>query len=252
MASTSSPQTPPQPTSPPQSQPQQQQLQQPQVDQYNNTNPYVHNVALGVTPVALFALFLPPRRLDLRFLVLGGVALWGTNQLVHDYTGTSTLHRFARRAAVFSGTELPEKAKETQLRLRLERAERARKLRELEGGAPHAVRDVGGLPAEQRRLVEEQQRQRQQQQQGRKEDEEGEEGSERGMLKRLWMGDSPDDWKEKRIQREKEALSEGGVGYWGLIVEQISEVWNGGKKKDDGDKTTDKEKGSAEGESKKS
>ncbi|KAI0881065.1 uncharacterized protein GGS22DRAFT_173257 [Annulohypoxylon maeteangense] len=215
-----SPQPPPQPAAPPQPQP-----QSPQADQYNNSNPYIHNIALGVTPIALFALFLPPRRMDLRFVILGGVTLWGTNQLVHDYTGTSTLHRFTQRIAVLTGTELSEKAKETQMRLRLERAQR--KLRE--------IREAE-VPAEQRRLVE--------QQRQRKEEEE------RGLLKRVWMGDSPDDWKEKRDRKEKEALREGGGGYWGLIVDQISEVWSGGKKKDEEEKTT--EKGSAEDKSKKS
>ncbi|KAI1462379.1 hypothetical protein F4805DRAFT_410409 [Annulohypoxylon moriforme] len=228
-------QTPPQPAAPPPQSP------QPQADHYNNTNPYIHNVALGVTPIALIALFLPPRRLDLRFLILGGVTVWGTNQLVHDYTGTSTLNRFGRRVGLLFGAELPEKAKETQLRIRLERAERARKLREAQEA--QGVRGVGevGVSEERRRMVEEQERQRQ----GGKEEEE------RGLLKRVWMGDSPDDWKEKRDQREKEALSEGGGGYWGLIVDQVSEVWSGGKKKDDGKKTTENEKGNAEGESKK-
>ncbi|KAI1449951.1 hypothetical protein F5Y02DRAFT_167580 [Annulohypoxylon stygium] len=227
MSSSSTPQLPPQPAAaaPPER----------PVDQYNNTNPFIHNVALGVTPIALFALFLPPRRLDFRFLILGGVTVWGTNQLVHDYTGTSTLSRFGRRIVAMSGTELPEKAKETQLRLRLERAERARKA--LEGQGVKSVGDVGVSEA-QKKVLEELER--------KKIEEE-----ERSLLKRVWMGDSPDDWKEKRDQREKEALSEGGGGYWGLIVDQISEVWSGGKK-DVGEKATEAEKSSAASGSKKS
>ncbi|KAI0897762.1 hypothetical protein F4806DRAFT_376229 [Annulohypoxylon nitens] len=227
-SSSSTPQPPPQPAAPaPPERP---------VDQYNNTNPFIHNVALGVTPIALLALFLPPRRLDFRFLILGGVTVWGTNQLVHDYTGTSTLSRFGRRIVAMSGTELPEKAKETQLRLRLERAERARKALEAQG-----VKSVGdvGVSEAQKKVLEELER--------KKIEEE-----ERSLLKRVWMGDSPDDWKEKRDQREKEALSEGGGGYWGLIVDQISEVWSGGKKKDDGEKSTGTEKSSADDGSKKS
>ncbi|KAI2470848.1 hypothetical protein F4781DRAFT_159712 [Annulohypoxylon bovei var. microspora] len=221
---------PPQPPSSQPSAPAQQQQQQPQADRYNNTNPYVHNVAMGVTPVALFALFLPPRRMDLRTAILGGVALWGTNQLVHDFTGASTMHRFASRVNKLVGSELPDKAKETQLRLRLERAERARKLRQAAAAAE--------AEGKQRRLQEQRQQLLQ--------EDEG-----RGLLKRVWMGDSEDDWKEKRDRREKEALSEGGGGYWGLIMDQVSEVWSGGKKKDDdGEKAREKE--SAEGESKKS
>ncbi|KAI2781542.1 hypothetical protein F4815DRAFT_498629 [Daldinia loculata] len=189
------------------------------------TNPFVHNVALGVTPIALFALFLPPRRLDLRAIILGGVALWGTNQLVADYSGTSSLRRMTQRLEKMSGAELPEKAKEMQARLRAERARRAQE----------------GLTEEQKRMLEEHRRKGE----GGKEKEK-EKG--RGLLERVWMGDSGEDWKAKRDQREKEALSEGGGGYWSLIADQVSEVWNQGKKKKDGDEEKEKEK---ESESKK-
>lgn len=147
--------------------------------------------------------------------VLGGVALWGTNQLVHDYSGNSTLHRLGRRMSSMTGTELPEKAKETQARIR---AERARRLQLQQQQA-----EAAGLSEEQKRLLEEQRRKLEQQQK---------EGD-KGILERVWMGDSGEDWKEKRDRREKEALSEGGGGYWGLITDQISEVWNGSKKKDE-------------------
>ncbi|KAI1659035.1 hypothetical protein F4813DRAFT_37101 [Daldinia decipiens] len=184
-------------------------------------NPFVHNVALGVTPIALFALFLPPRRLDLRAMILGGVALWGTDRLVADYSGTSSLRRMARRLEQMSGAELPDKAKETQARLRAERARRAQ----------------DGVAEDQRRsmMLEEHRREK-------------EKEKEKGLLQRVWMGDSGEDWKAKRDQREKEALSEGGGGYWSLIADQVSEVWNqGGKKKNDGDE----EKEEKESESKK-
>lgn len=46
----------------------------------------------------------------------------------------------------------------------------------------------------------------------------------RGLVKRMWMGDEPDDWVEKRKMREREALEE-GKGYGGLIAEQVKEVW---------------------------
>ncbi|KAI0119356.1 hypothetical protein F4814DRAFT_447172 [Daldinia grandis] len=190
------------------------------------TNPFVHNVALGVTPIALFALFLPPRRLDLRAIILGGVALWGTNQLVADYSGTSSLGRMTQHLQNISGAELPEKAKEMQARLRAERARRAQE----------------GLTKEQKKMLEEHRRK-------------GEGEEEKGLLERVWMGDSGEDWKAKRDQREKEALSEGGGGYWGLIADQVSEVWNQGKKKEndsgeDEHKEKEKEK-EKESESKK-
>ncbi|KAI0166841.1 hypothetical protein GGR52DRAFT_555807 [Hypoxylon sp. FL1284] len=220
--------------------------QQQQQNPYHNTNPYVHNVALFVTPTALLALFLPPRRADLRLLVLGGVSVWGTNQLVYDYTGTSSLRRVARLfGSILPSQELPAKAKETQARMRAER-ERRRLLREQQAAA--------SLSADERRvrLLEEQRLKREREEQRQKEEEEKEE---RGILERVWMGDSGDDWKEKRDRREKEALSDGGGGYWGLITDQISEVWNQGKKKkDEGgqqQQQQQQEKGSSDGESRK-
>ena len=61
---------------------------------------------------------------------------------------------------------------------------------------------------------------------------EGRRKEERGILEALWMGDQDDDWKEKRDRREKEALQDGGSGYWGLITDQISDVWNSARKKE--------------------
>ena len=61
---------------------------------------------------------------------------------------------------------------------------------------------------------------------------------ERGLLERVWMGDEKEGWKERRLQEEREALEE-GRGYGSLIMEQIWEVWNWGKKregKEDGGK----------------
>ncbi|KAL7625087.1 hypothetical protein AAE478_004301 [Parahypoxylon ruwenzoriense] len=179
-----------------------------------NSSTFAHNIALGVTPTALLALFLPPRRLDARAAILGGVVLWGTNQLVYDYSGTSSVQRMQRRMEQLSGAELPEKAKQTQMRIRAERAERARRLQ-----AQLEAASSPDLPEDQRRLLEEQRRKL-----------EGREAK-KGLLERIWMGDQDADWKEKRDRREREALSEGGGGYWGLIADQISEVWNQGGKK---------------------
>ncbi|RYO86746.1 hypothetical protein DL766_001606 [Monosporascus sp. MC13-8B] len=176
-------------------------------------NPFIHNVALGVTPIALGALFLPPRKLDLRQVILGGVALWGTNQLVHDYSGRSFAQRFGARMEQLSGTRLPERAQRTQMLLRAEREKRRREGEQARTTEP-------GLSEADRGMLEEQKKER------------GRSRAERGPLEALWMGDQDDDWKEKRDRREKEALSEGGGGYWGLITDQIAEVWNGAKKKE--------------------
>ncbi|TGJ83433.1 hypothetical protein E0Z10_g5323 [Xylaria hypoxylon] len=248
MASSASTPTAPPPSS---SEPQSQlQTQTSPTGQSNNKNPLIHIVALGVTPLALIALCLPPRRFDLRATTLGGVALWGTNQLVQDYTERSFAQRFSARIASFTGTELPEKAKATQARIREEK-ERRQKLRALRdemirsGAAPAKGKGMEDWSVDQKRaLLEAYERQR------REKDgvevvkkEEGE----KGIIKKIWMGNAAPDWKEKREQKEKEALQEGGGGYLGLITDQISEVWRGFRKSE-GDtakeKTSDNAKGS--------
>ncbi|KAI0119967.1 hypothetical protein GGR51DRAFT_3119 [Nemania sp. FL0031] len=225
---------PPSSSSEPQPQPQTATLA---TDQYNNTNPLIHTIALGVTPLALLALALPPRRLDLRAVTLGGVAIWGTNQLTHDYSGKSFAQRFSSRMASMTGVELPEKAKATQARLReeKERRERLRALREemTRSGAVTAKGEgLEGWSEEQKRaLFEAYVREQREGAPVR-----GKDGSkEKGVLERIWMGDAAPDWKEKREQREREALQEGGGGYWGLITEQIAEVWKGGRKSEGDD-----------------
>ncbi|KAI0446681.1 hypothetical protein F4803DRAFT_477931 [Xylaria telfairii] len=234
MASPPSAPTIPPSSSQSQSQPQ---TNSPSNDQYNNKNPMIHTVALGVTPLALLALFLPPRRFDLRATTLGGVAIWGTNQLAHDYTGKSFAQRFSSRMASLAGTELPEKAKATQARLReeKERREKLRALREemiRSGAAPAKGEGLEGWSEDQKRalLAAYERLRREELQQGPRAGGE----KEKGVLEKIWMGDAEPDWKEKRDRREKEALQEGGGGYWGLITDQIAEVWSG-KKSDQGD-----------------
>ncbi|KAH8162124.1 hypothetical protein CIB48_g6127 [Xylaria polymorpha] len=194
-----------------QSQPQ---TNSPTGDQYNNKNPMIHTVALGVTPLALLALFLPPRRLDLRAMMLGGVATWGTNQLAHDYTEKSFVQRFSSRMASLMGTELPEKAKATQTRLReeKERREKLRALREdmiRSGAAPPKGEGLEGWTEDQKRalLTAYERQRREEQQHGLRVDV----GKEKGILEKLWMGDAAPDWKEKRDQREKERCRRAAV-----------------------------------------
>ena len=55
---------------------------------------------------------------------------------------------------------------------------------------------------------------------------------ERGMLKRVWMGEEGDDWVEERKRKEREALEE-GRGYGGLIFDYVKEAF--GMKDDDED-----------------
>jgi len=60
-----------------------------------------------------------------------------------------------------------------------------------------------------------------------------------GALNRVWLGGEGEDWKEKRLREEQEALDR-GEGYGSLIMDQISEVWKGGKK--DGAESAENEK----------
>ncbi|KAI1180871.1 hypothetical protein F4777DRAFT_573525 [Nemania sp. FL0916] len=239
-------------------------------DKYNNKNPIIHNVALGVTPVALCAMFLPPRRLDLRVVVLGGVALWGTNQLVRDYTGWSVPERLSSRLSRFMSRELPERAQVVQARIREEKAARERQrllaamrddLRREKAAAAAAAPPntnttitAAWTEADEKRLREVF-RERYEQEQAEKQ---GPSIGDAGAMKRIWMGDAPPDWKEKRLEKEREALSEGGIGYSGLIMEHLSEAWGGSKKseggadKKDGDREKEKGKETADGDAKKS
>ncbi|KAK8058745.1 hypothetical protein PG994_009193 [Apiospora phragmitis] len=182
----------------------------PQSQSSKYKEPLLHNIALGITPIAFGAIFLPPRRLDFRMLVLGGTALGGMNQLAYDWRGQSLLQKY--------GFTRPEASSDPAERRRQE--EEARN--QLTYGALHE------MPTERSALVQKrirEERARRLQEMQRKEKER------RGALESIWMGDEDADWREKRDRKEKEALQEGGVGYWGLITEQLSEVWNRGEKK---------------------
>ncbi|KAI9719923.1 MAG: hypothetical protein M1828_006053 [Chrysothrix sp. TS-e1954] len=57
----------------------------------------------------------------------------------------------------------------------------------------------------------------------------------RGVFEGLFMGKEREDWREKRMQEEDEALKEGGKGYSGLITDQVKEVLGFREFKDDDD-----------------
>jgi hypothetical protein len=240
MASPTAGPPPPAPSSqpPPGGQQQQQQEQLLQAEPPTKPpfkNPLIHNVALGVTPIAMCALALPPRRFDIRFLILTGCATWGIFQLRYDYTGRSLGERMSGLTGVFGAFNpgaLPAEAQRTQVRIREEKARR-QMLKELEGAAD----------ADRARVAEQQLLQRLAR-------EKEEEDKKRGALEAIWMGDADEDWKEKRAKREREALQEGGGGIWGLIVDQIGDVWTQGGKKAQ-EKENDKEE-TDHGNSKKS
>lgn len=124
------------------------------------------------------------------------------------------LARLQGRIESLGSDPLPPKAKEMQRRLREERAARA-------GGVPGLLsRDAEGAMKETDGGVL-----------AAVKSEEEERRKKMGILEKVWMGNEGDDWKAKRDQREKEALEE-GKGYGHLIMEQIWEVWNWGRDKE--------------------
>ena len=154
---------------------------------------------------------IPPRKLDIYTIALLSGTFVGGNQLAQEYTGRSILTRVQDRMESISAPKLPSKALEVQAKLREERAMR-------EGLVPKGE-DVKTVLEEIRKKEQEK--------------------KERGLLEKVWMGAEGNDWKEKRDQKEKEAL-EDGRGYGGLIVDQIWEVWNWGKDQNEEIKEIDK------------
>lgn len=61
-----------------------------------------------------------------------------------------------------------------------------------------------------------------------KENEEGDRRGVRGLIRNMWMGSEREGWQARRLHHERERL-EDGVGYGGLILEQVREVLGGGK-----------------------
>ncbi|PHH64965.1 hypothetical protein CDD81_3602 [Ophiocordyceps australis] len=86
-------------------------------------NPVIHNAALAGAVVTPLAMLLPPRKLDLRFLVLAGAFSLSTSQLAYEYTGQSIYSRFGSRVESIFSPKLPEGAERTR-QLLLEHRER--------------------------------------------------------------------------------------------------------------------------------
>ncbi|KAF7862606.1 hypothetical protein EAF04_007479 [Stromatinia cepivora] len=186
------------------------------------TTPLLHNASLAALIVCPLVMMIPPRKMDVYTFALMTTTFIGGNHLAYEYTGVSMMTRIQSRVTSFSSTELPEKAKETQRRIR----EAQEKKRMEESGkfvgktfkSQEGVKGEGVLEALEKRSA------------GQPTVEMVQEGGKEGVLEKIWLGGEGKDWKEKRDQKEKEAL-EAGKGYGDLIMEQIWEVWNGGKKK---------------------
>lgn len=145
---------------------------------------------------------LPPRKMDIRFLVLTGGFSLSTDQLLKKYTGQGIYERFTTRAGSVFDTGLPEKARETQRRLREEKA-----------------RVEAQLSDEERKRLEESRRP--------------------SGLRGLFAADEGDGWKEKRLEAHRKGLEE-GKGISDLIMEHVTEAF--GKEKKDGEDDSKQEK----------
>ncbi|KAK2771062.1 hypothetical protein FQN53_005219 [Emmonsiellopsis sp. PD_33] len=151
---------------------------------------------------------MPPRKLDAYTLSLGAAFIVSANHISSTQTGKSIAgHLYARtvgesRPGVFRELPTPQ-AEAVQAHLR-------------------AVRDAqireGKVAGEEMEKLK-----RRQEMDGRG----------KNVLSQVWMGGEREGWKEKRLREEQEALDE-GKGYGDLIKEHIWEVWNWGKKEDEG------------------
>ncbi|KAF2470063.1 uncharacterized protein BDR25DRAFT_334568 [Lindgomyces ingoldianus] len=96
------------------------------------------------------------------------------------------------------------------------------------------MRDVGSaLPTERAREFQRMQEERK----AREREQRGEGGVadvKKGVLTRIWMGGEKEGWRERRMQEEREKL-ERGESYTSMILDQIWEVWNWDKKKQEGE-----------------
>ncbi|TFB02406.1 hypothetical protein CCMA1212_005935 [Trichoderma ghanense] len=177
--------------------------QQPEKPPLPPRNEFIHKSALAGAIISPLAMLLPPRKADIRLLVLMGTFSLCTNQLAYEYTGQSIYARFGSRVGSIFDTGLPEGAKRTQQLLREQREREAA------------------------------QRQSQNQSQSQ---------SKGSVLKDVWMGGEGEDWKEKRAQEHKKAFEE-GKGMSDIIMEQIGEVFSGNWRGKKDDNSSDAAKG---------
>lgn len=167
---------------------------------------FTKNLSLSLIFICPAVALLPPRKLDLYTFGLGTVWLLSANHYTQCRTGNSLGTQMLNRVASLGvgGDALPtERAQEVKRLLREKREEALREQGQLRADAQAAEAD---------RIKKEMEN--------------------RGLLEKVWMGEETEGWKERRLKEEREALQE-GKGYGSLIVEQIWEVWNWGKKKEE-------------------
>ncbi|MCJ1317195.1 hypothetical protein MMC15_002518 [Xylographa vitiligo] len=172
-----------------------------------------HALSLTLLLAAPLLVALPPRKLDLYTFSLSSAWLVSANHLTTERTGASIAANLSQRFRRPSRTDAPAAqppprlAENASARGRIAEEERARRLGR-DGRAFAAAGGAGGSEAPR-------------------------EGGILAQAEQLWMGGEDEGWKAKRLREEQEALAE-GKGYWDLIAEQVWEVWNWGRKDEDG------------------
>ncbi|KAA8568974.1 hypothetical protein EYC84_007946 [Monilinia fructicola] len=166
------------------------------------TTPLLHNASLAALIVCPIVMLLPPRKMDVYTFALMTTTFIGGNHLAYE--------------VIRKAKETQRKIREAQEKKRMEESGKfSGKMIEFQH---QGAKREGVLEALEKRSA------------GESTANKVEEERKESVLEKIWLGGEGKDWKEKRDQKEKEAL-EAGKGYGDLIMEQIWEVWNGGKKK---------------------
>jgi len=152
------------------------------------------NVAIGGLILCPLIAALPPRKLDFYTYSLGVGFYLSADHLCEVRTGRGLLLHLGTSLG-FGSKPSTEKPQEIQKVLKEER-EKSRKMLEKPEGEPEPERQGGVM----------------------------------GALRKIWMGDEQEGWKERRIEEEKKAFEEGKT-YTDIILGQISDVVNWDKKK---------------------
>ncbi|KAI9695735.1 MAG: hypothetical protein M1836_006102 [Candelina mexicana] len=184
---------------------------------------FKHNLSLGLCLACPLLILLPPRKLDIFTFSLSTAFVLSLNEQSVQRTNLSLLQQLNKRKPAFVRDLPTEEARDVQERLKRERLLRAQPSGQgMERGVGvgfEAARSGEGATGEKEGL-------------GIVEQVKGKEGErKKGLAEKIWMGDEQEGWRERRIREEKEAIEE-GRGYGGLIMDQIWEVWNWGRKSD--------------------
>ncbi|KAL7797587.1 hypothetical protein V8C37DRAFT_370016 [Trichoderma ceciliae] len=105
-------------------------------------NEFIHNSALAGAIITPLVMLLPPRKADIRLLVLVGTFSLCTNQLAYEYTGQSIYGRVGSRVGSIFDTGLPEGAKRTQKLLKEQKEREAAQRQKLEESKGGALKDI--------------------------------------------------------------------------------------------------------------